>query len=127
MCRRNYIFMWLIGLVLGVGSALCWYFGYVLYIRDMLPYALALGIILFITTAVLRFASGNLREYKCGIRRLSPLVLITAAIFIVIALAVLATYLSMTFRMILAITGSIAFWMMLLGFITMILTRPYRR
>ena len=127
MCRRNYIFMWLIGLILGIGSAVAWYFGYVLYVREMLPYAIAFGIILFVTTAVLRFAYGDLREWKFGIRKLSPLVLITAAIFIVVGLFVLATYLSMTLRMTLAIVGSISFWMMLLGFITMILSRPCRR
>ena len=129
MCRRNCILSVIIGLILGVASALLWYFGYVLYAREMLPFALAFGIILFFTTAILRFASEDPDGHHCVhrcIRRISPLVTITAAIFIIVALVVLATYLSLTLRIILALVGSISFWIMLIGFITMILTRPCR-
>ena len=129
MCRKNCILSVIIGLILGIASALLWYFGYVLYLREMLPFALAFGIILFITTVVLRFVCGNAEECNCVCRcihKLSPLVIITAAIFIVAALIVLATYLSLTLRLILALVGGISFFIMLAVFIAMILTKPCR-
>ncbi|NLW65520.1 MAG: hypothetical protein GXY26_04750 [Clostridiales bacterium] len=136
MCRRkeccvSIVLLLFIGLVLGVANVLIWYFGNILYVREMLPFALAFAIVLFITTSILRVKYGlceSIVAEKChtlfscnSLRKYSPVILITAAIFIIFSMVVLATYLSLTMRVILAFTGAVSFWIMLPSFITMVL------
>jgi len=124
-----------LGILFGVLSSLAWYFGYVLHARDMIPYALAFGVIHFITTAIFRATLGASRSEGHGefhssmslcLRRYSPLVLITSAVFIVFSLVFLATYLPYTARVIMSFIGSISFWTMLFAFMGMIHSMPYR-
>lgn len=126
----------LFGFILGALSSLAWYFGYVQHARDMIPYALAFAIILFITTAIFRAVCGNStrechQDFRisptcCSVNKYSPLVLLTAAIFIVFSMVFLATYLPYIARVIMSFIGSISFWTMLFAFIGMIFCISYR-
>ena len=131
-CIPNSVLVFL-GFLLGTISALVWNGGYIDFVREMIPYALALAIILFVFTAVLKARCGNTQEFPCltstcaSLRKYSPIVIICAVIFIVFSLIVLATFLSHTIRFVLAFIGSISFWTMLLEFTAMISCILYRR
>jgi len=132
MCKRRFVspaLLIFLGFVFGAVTALIWYFGPVLFVRDMLPFALAFAIIIFIVTAILWLKCGyNTRatEEECHriitcicIRKYFPIIMISAAVFIVFSLTVLASFFSLTVRAILAFLGSTSFWTMLISFITM--------
>lgn len=135
MCRRRHCvsigFLVFLGIVLGVATGLLWYFGEILFVAEMIPFAFAFAVFLFITTAILRAKYGIcecVAEEKChtrlscmSLRKYSPLILITAAVFIVFSLVIMATFFSFTVRAILAFIGAISFWIMLPSFIAMIL------
>ena len=128
-----------LGLVMGVASALVWYFGtiyglYTLLLREMLPYALVFSAVLFFVTAILRLKCGYsftpmhdecCKKHACmSVCKYSPIILITAAVFILVALIVLRTFFSFTVRAILAFIGAISFWTMLVSFLAMLFCSP---
>ncbi|MEL4106482.1 hypothetical protein AAFA46_06555 [Oscillospiraceae bacterium WX1] len=110
-----------------------WYYGFIQYVREMIPYALAFGVILFVMTAILKARCGNMAEGICltstcsSLRKYSLVILISAAIFIVFSMIVLATFLPLLVRLILAFIGSISFWTMLFEFVAMLFCMLYRR
>lgn len=131
VCRRVPVFLLiLLGIVLGIATALLWYFGYVPYVRPMIPYAFAFAVVIFIVTAILKAKCGfteraaceriNMSQACVSLRIYSPLVLIAAAVFIVFVILHLASYFPFAVRAVLAFIGSISFWTMLLSFISMI-------
>jgi hypothetical protein len=119
-------------IVLGVAAALIWFYGPVLLVRDMLPYALGVTVVMLTTTSIMKAQCGNspedwhLSQTYLSLSRFSAIVIISAAVFIVFALTVMATYFSLTVRMILAIVGSVSFFVMLFAFIDMILSISLR-
>lgn len=125
-----------LGLILGVLTALAWYFEYINYVSVMMPYAFVLAVIILITTAVFKFvcscAVRESAEDGCfcpacfNVNCRSKLIFITAAIFIAFALLVMATYFSFPGRAVLSFVGSISFWIMLFSFIDM-LSFSFRR
>lgn len=125
------------GLLLGILSALAWYFGYMQYFRQTVPYAFTLAAILFITIAALNVALRNtetelseensINSVSSILRKYSPVIMIHSTIFMVFALTALSTYLPFALRAILAFVGSISFWTMLLSSLNMILRISYRR
>lgn len=127
----------LFGVLFGVLVALVWFFGFAIFTRAMVPYALAFAIILFITTAIFRAICGNYRsechqEFHltptcCSLSKYSPLILISAAISIVASLVFLATNFTFTGNAILAFIDAISFGTMLFGFLGMILCISFRR
>ena len=130
-CIPNFVLV-IFGILFGTASALVWNGGYIQFVRPTLPYVLVFAILLFVVTAVLKAKCGNTEE-KClsstcfSLRKYSPLIMITSAIFIVFSIVVLATYLPYTFRLILAFIGSISFWTMLFEFMAMVACIVYRR
>lgn len=126
-----------LSLLLGIANALLWYFGYIPFVRAMLPFALAFAIVILIVTAILKAKCGysqGMAAEGChvvktcmSLRKYSPVILITATIFISFAILTLATYFSFTVRTILAFIGSISFWTMFFSFIAMISCISYRR
>lgn len=139
MCRRRCVstaLLVFIGLIFGAVTALVWYFGPILFVREMLPFALAFAIVIFVFTAILRVKCGSPiraaieechKNITCmSIRKYSPLIMITAAVFIVFSLTVLASYFSLTVRAILALIGATSFWTMLISFIVMIFCISYK-
>jgi hypothetical protein len=126
----------ILGIILGTGSGLTWYYGYVQFVRAMVPYALAVAVVMLVSTAALRARYGNpgtevdenlQNTSGISIRRYSPLILITAVVFIAFSLVVLGTYLPLIYRIILSYVGSISFWTMLFSFAAMIMNILYRR
>lgn len=128
MNRLGVILTTFFGILIGVVNALVWVFGYINFVRPMIPYALFSIVFMFITTAVLKAACGNARLLEgtfpsptCrSVSTYSPVILITAAIFIVFAIVVLATHLAFVVRIVLAFIGCVSFWVMLLSFVAMI-------
>ena len=127
----------LFGILFGVAIALIWVFGFAVFSRAMVPYALAFAIILFITTAIFRAICGNNQcechhEYHlsptcCSLSKYSPLVLISAVICIVASLIFLATNFTFTGKAILAFICAISFSTMLSGFLGMIFCISFKR
>ncbi len=141
MCRRNKCgtpnaLVVLLGFVFGISIALAWYFGFVDYVRQMIPFALAFAIVLFTTTAIFKALNGESSgkgpekcypSFRFCLCKYSPLLLISAAVFIAFSLLFLATYLPFAARVVMAFIGSISFWTMFFTFISMILCMPCRR
>lgn len=142
MCKKTWFcipnsVLILFGILLGVTNALVWYYGFIPYVRPMIPYALIFAIILFVLTAILKARCGNSEEEGIGglcltstcasLRRYSPTVLITSAIFIVFSIVVLATFLPFFVRTVLAFIGCISFWCMLFVFLGMVFCMLYKR
>ncbi len=127
----------LFGILLGVAVALIWYFGFAVFTRAMVPYALAFAIVLFITTAIFRAICGtsprvchqefHLSPTCCSLSKYSPAILISGAISIVASLVFLATDLAVVGKVILAFILAISFETMLIGFLAMILCISFRR
>ncbi len=131
-CVPNWVLV-LLGAIFGTATALLWYYGYILFVRSTIPYVLVLAVIFFVMTSVLKARCGNMAEGLCltstcsSLRKYSPLVLISSAVFIVFSIVVLATYLPFLVRTILAFVGSISFFTMIFEFISMIFCIMYRR
>lgn len=122
----------LAGFVLGIINALLWYFGFIPFVRPMIPYALAVVVVLFAITAVLkaRCSSGEpmARSSTCAsVRQYFPYIMIAGTVMVLFAIVVLATYLSLTVRLVLAFIGSISFFVMLFTFVAMIFSMTCRR
>jgi len=142
VCRKNKHcistgLLVLFGILLGVIVALVWYFGFAVFTRAMVPYALAFAIVLFIFTAIFKAVCGNsksachqevrLSPTCCSLSKYSPLILISAAISIVGSLVFLATDLTFTWKVILAFIDAISFEAMLFGFLGMISCISFKR
>lgn len=106
-----------LGIIFGIATTLLYYFLMINSVRLMIPYALAFGIIIFITTAVLICCC----PYRRSICKYAALILITAAIFILFALVILAMEMSFMLNVILSFIGSTVFGIMLFAFIAMFL------
>lgn len=120
-------------LILAVVPFVMWMLGYTPFIRVMVPFATALSLVLLAVTAVLIAASGFRRVFGshcddsltcCMLRKFSPSVLVSSGISLVIGMTVIA--LAYTFpgigKLILAVIGAIAFAIMLITFISMIIS-----
>jgi hypothetical protein len=122
-----------LGAIFGAATGLLWYYGFIQFVRDMIPYALVIAVILFVVTAVLKARCGNMAEgllltSTCSsLRKYSGVLMIAAAIFIVFSIIVLATFLPFVARVILAFIGSVTFFTMLFEFVGMIFCMLYRR
>ena len=130
-CLPNWLTITL-GVIVGSINALVWYFGFIPFVRMMIPFALFVIMLMFIVTAVLKARCGNTPEVvltsTCSaLRRYSPVIIIAAAIFIVFAIVVLATFLPFAVRFALAFIGSISFWTLLFEFVAMIFCMWFRR
>lgn len=132
-CIPNFVLV-ILATLLGAASALVWYFGLIQFVREMIPYALAFAVVLFAVTAILKAKCGNMNgEVLCltstcsSLRKYSPIIFVSALLFIVFAIIVLATFLPFVVRIILAIIGSISFWTLLLSFAAMLFCIMYRR
>ena len=120
----------IVGILIGSINALIWFFHNIRFVREMIPYALFFGIVIFVITAVMKAKCGgpqcmdqdgfHISPTCVSVRKYSLLIMITGAIFIVFSMVVLATYLPFIVRTVLAFIGSISFWILLLTFITMI-------
>jgi hypothetical protein len=120
----------IVGILIGSINVMIWYVGDIRFVRDMIPYALVFGMVLFTVTAVIKARCGgpqcmdddcfHISPTCASVRKYSPLVMIAGAVFIVFSMTVLATYLPYVVRMVLGFIGSISFWKLLPSFITMI-------
>ncbi len=130
--------MWvpvLLGLLLGVATGIVWCMGFLVSVKAMLPFAFASVMLLFVETAVHRAHCGGEREGYCisptcfSVLRFSKIILISAAVFIAVALLIFAASLSMSFavKTVLAFAGSISFWLTLCSFLAMLLSIFYYR
>ena len=122
----------ILGAILGTVNALVWYFGFIPFVRAMIPFALFFVVLIFVVTAVLKSRCGNTPEViltsTCSaLRKYSPVIIISAAIFVVFSIVVLATFLPFPVRFALAFIGSISFWTMLFEFVAMIFCMWFRR
>ncbi len=131
-CIPNFVLV-LLGAIFGTASGLMWYYGYIQFVRPMIPYAMVFAIILFVVTAVLKARCGNMAEGLCltstcsSLRKYSPMVMVSAAVFIVFSIIVLATFLPFAVRTVLSFIGSVSFFTLLFEFISMIFCMLYRR
>lgn len=127
MNKLGVIFSIFFGTLMGITTALIWMFGFINLVKPMIPYALFFVVLTFIATAVLKAKCGRQAEGVCtsptckSVNLYTPLIMITAAIFIVFGLFVLATILPLVIRTVFAFIGSIAFWVMLFSFVFMII------
>lgn len=122
----------ILAVLFGTATALLWNFGFIQFVRAMIPFGLGIGVIVFAITALLKARCGNTAEViltsTCSsLRRYSPFIMIAALIFLVFAIVVLATFLPFTVRLVLAYIGSISFFTMLFEFVAMVLCMWFRR
>ena len=113
------------GILLGIVTVLIWYFGNAPFIRSMIPFVIATQIVIVAVTALVsvkhsyfNIRSASLPEIGCcAIKSCTVVILITAALTILVGLAILATCLPFIFRTIFAFIGGISFWISLIAFI----------
>lgn len=127
----------LFGILFGVAVALIWFFGFAVFARAMVPYALAFAVILLIITVIFRAICGDphrechqefhLSPTCCSLRKYSSLVFISAAVSIVGSLIFLATDWIFTWKAVLAFVDAISFGIMVFGFFGMIFCMSFRR
>lgn len=120
----------LFGILFGVAVALVWFFGFAVFTRAMVPYALALAIVLLATTVIFRAICGNpyrgcRQEFHesptcCSLSKYSPLVLISSAVCIIGCLIFLAIDWVFTWKAVLAFVDAISFGIMVFGFFAMV-------
>ncbi|HAN20764.1 MAG TPA: hypothetical protein DCP51_03685 [Clostridiales bacterium] len=120
-----------LGLIFGIASAYAWFFGYIEFVRDTIPYAYAIALVLLILTSVLKAKCGSTaycietEEHHVSptclsVCKYSSFILFTSALFIVFSLIQLATNLSVIVKFSLGLIGAVSFWIMLFAFISMI-------
>lgn len=127
----------LLGIMFGVAVALIWFFGFAVFTRAMVPYALAFAIILLTTTVVFKAICGNHRgdcyqEFHlsptcCSLSKYSLLVFISAAVCIIGSLIFLATDWIFPWKAVLAFIDAISFGIMVVGFSGMFSCISFRR
>ena len=131
-CIPNFVLV-LLGVIFGTAAALMWVYGLMPMVRVMIPYALIFAIILFVVTAVLKARCGSMDEGPCltstcsSLRKYSALVMISAAIFIVFSICLMASSMPILVKTISAFVGSISFFTLLFEFLAMIFCMMYRR
>lgn len=135
-CIPSFVLI-ILGVLVGIGTALAWFFGLIPFVRAMIPYALGVIVVLFAVTAVLKarcayssidgIGSGLCLCSTCAsVRKYSTAIIVAGAVFVVFAILVLATFLPFAVRFALAFIGSIAFWIMLFEFVAMIFCMFYK-
>ncbi len=127
----------LFGILFGVAVALIWFFGFAVFTRAMVPYALAFAIVLLTTTVIFKAVCGNphrecYQEFHisptcCSLSKYSPLVFISATVCIVGSLIFLAVDWIFTWKAVLAFVDAISFGIMVFGFFGMIFCISFSR
>ncbi len=116
------------GLLLGSTTALLWYFHVITLVKAAVPYAYVSAVLMLIEVAVLKARCGNETDGFCltptgaSVWKFSPMVIISAAVFILFSLVVVSANMSMVLKTILAFIGSISYWTLLLGFVSLLLS-----
>lgn len=114
-CRKFCWPVYLIGLGLGIITALLWLGGYVTGVRFMIPYAAAYAMLVLALTVVIVLVARYMRCDNC-FHPYTIITVIAATIFMIFALIYVGTALTYTLKVILAFIGALSFGMLLLTF-----------
>lgn len=120
-----------LSLILGIASSYAWFFGYIEFVREMVPYACAFAIFILITTSIFKAKCGSTEYYSesdghqvnstySSVCKYSTFITIASSLFVAFSITMLATHLSVITRFVLSLIGSISFWTMFFSFVSMI-------
>jgi hypothetical protein len=114
MCFLFYGLYVLIGLILGATEAIL-YLSFLFSVRPMLPYAVALALLIFALTTIITI----MRKDLCNSFFIRT-IMIAATIFLIFAQILVGSMPTGALKVILAIIGSTSFWVMLTTYIGLV-------